>query len=66
MRTLVNRKSLMEFDCKIKGHYAEEEDVEEIKSNSKYSMETICARCGVDIKIQMDQDDLNYYIVTEL
>ena len=56
----------MEFECKFKGHIADEEDEKELAENPKFPIETICARCGVDIRIEQDPKDKEYYFVTEL
>lgn len=66
MKSLVNRKSVMEFECKFKGHIPDQEDEDELFKNPKFPIETVCDRCGADIKIEIDPNDNNYYFVTEL
>lgn len=66
MTILVSKKDLKEFECKFKGHFADQEDIEELIKNPKFPTETVCERCGTEIKIEIDPEDNNYYIVTEL
>jgi hypothetical protein len=66
MKPLVNKKSVMEFECKFKGHIADEEDEKELLSNPKFPIETVCERCGAYIRIEADPNDTEYYFVTEI
>ena len=56
----------MEFECKFKGHIADEEDQEELLKSPKFPIETLCERCGADIRLESDPEDSNYYFITEL
>ena len=66
VKPLVNRKSVMEFECKFKGHIADEEDELELFSNPKFSIETVCERCGADIRIEVNTAEKDSYFITEL
>ena len=65
MKSLVNKKSIMEFECKVKGHIPDEEDLQELVDNPKFAINTICDRCGVEVRIEMDPNNSNNYIITE-
>lgn len=55
----------MEFECKVKGHIPDEEDLQELVDNPKFAINTICERCGVEVRIEMDPNNSDNYIITE-
>jgi len=66
MSFLIDVNPLKELQCKIKSHIPSQEFMNELDKNPDYSIECICERCGVSIKIEIDQEDDEYIIVTEL
>lgn len=56
----------MEFECKFKGHVADQEDEDELFNNSKFPIETVCERCGADIRIEIDDAEKGTYFITEI
>ena len=66
MSLLISKNDVKELACKFKGHYASENEIEKITSTPTMELETSCQRCNFGIKVKLDPEDPNYYIVTEI
>ena len=56
-------RCLVDYD----NHTVEPEELDTLRKNPRFPIETVCTRCGKDVCISSDYDDpKNFYWVTEL
>lgn len=65
MSLLVGRNDIMELICKFKSHIVPQLHLTELKNNPDTEIDCICKRCNFKIKIKMDPDHANYYLISD-
>ena len=67
MRLLRLKFAKPKCDLKHDNHAVEPEELDELRKNPQFPIETVCTKCDRDVRISKDYDDpKNFYWIAEL